>query len=298
MPKSIISNVNQERAHRLLDIIRSTTNHKVSDEHIIIVERNPHYLSLVIEQDILSLFSIPLATKKIVHAPNYVSDNLDLSGLIEEYGDFSIHQTSPIINIVGRTKGVESIIEKITRFLANVEYSGIHHPTQLHRIAVSDIYALNIVTSTQESCYAAKNALLSHPRFRLIEEKDYVTTPKESGYKAVHHYLSWNSIIPQLNDLHLEIHYETLEDHIRNKQGDVAHPERSHIIYSQQKLRKKHHNGGYKIFVFDHPLPPEQIFPQQWICTRTKLSPLIAGAAYYYLLKPIANGDYKITSPR
>src|SRR3989344_1301536 len=196
MPKSIISNVNQERAHQLLDIIRSTTNHKVSDEHIIIVERNPQYLSLLIEQDILSLFSIPLATKKIVHAPNYVSDNLDLSGLIEEYGDFSIHQSSPIINIVGRTKGVESIVEKITRFLANAEYSGIHHPTQLHRIAVSDIYALNIVTSTQETCYTTKNALLSHPRFRLIEEKDYVTRPKESGYKAVHHYLSWNSAIP------------------------------------------------------------------------------------------------------
>ena len=290
MPKTIISNINQERAHQLLDLIRTTTNHNISDKNIIIVERNPNYLSQIIEQDILPLFSISPSTKRIIHAPNYVSDNLDLSGLIEEYGDFSVHDPSPIINIIGRTKGVESIVEKITRFIANPEYlTGIHHPTKINRISVADIYALNIITSTTLSCYQTKNAILAHPHFNLIKEKDYVTKPKESGYKAIHHYLNWNSSIPELNDLHLEIHYESLEDHVGNKQGDPSHAERSHEDYSHKKLQKNHHNGGYKIFIFDHNLSPQQINNQQLIYTKIKLSPLIKGIAYYSILKPVTN---------
>lgn len=86
-------------------------------------------------------------------------------------------QHSPIEFVTGRVKPVSSIIEKAMR--KNIPIEKVEEEIQ-------DIAGLRIVCQFVEDIYMIVNMLRTRNDFSIVEEKDYVSEKKESGYRSYH----------------------------------------------------------------------------------------------------------------
>lgn len=84
---------------------------------------------------------------------------------------------SPIESITGRVKPVQSIIEKARR--KNISLEEV-------RDEVQDIAGVRVVCQFVEDIYSVVNVLRTRKDFTIIEEKDYVSRKKDSGYRSYH----------------------------------------------------------------------------------------------------------------
>lgn len=94
--------------------------------------------------------------------------------------EFSMqYDRNPIESIKSRLKSPISIKTKL-------ENKGL--PTSLDSIEknLNDIAGIRVICSFPEDVYMIADALLSQDDIRLIEEKDYITTPKPNGYRSLH----------------------------------------------------------------------------------------------------------------
>lgn len=93
---------------------------------------------------------------------------------------FSIrYDRNPIETIKSRLKSQESIIEKVKRK---------HYPFTLQSIEenIHDVAGVRVICSFPEDIYLLADCLLKQDDITLVEMKDYIKNPKESGYRSLH----------------------------------------------------------------------------------------------------------------
>ncbi len=107
------------------------------------------------------------------------------SMILESYIDIikseydSLGYYSDIQNIRFRTKSIESIDEKLVS--NNLEFT-----LDNIRDSIKDVIAARIVCLDLEDVKKMVELLTMYPGINIIESKDYITCPKESGYRSHH----------------------------------------------------------------------------------------------------------------
>lgn len=92
------------------------------------------------------------------------------------------HSYMPIHHVKSRLKTFDSLMEKAERY-------GIDDPINnldVIRREVLDIAGIRVICNYEEDINTLMNLLLDQEDVELIRMKDYVNTPKESGYRSVH----------------------------------------------------------------------------------------------------------------
>ena len=86
---------------------------------------------------------------------------------------------NPIESIKSREKTFESIFMKLQKKgLPMTESSIVNH--------INDIAGIRVICSFQEDVYKLTEALLQQDDVTLIIKKDYISNPKENGYRSMH----------------------------------------------------------------------------------------------------------------
>lgn len=94
--------------------------------------------------------------------------------------EFSLRfDRNPINSIKTRIKSPAAMKEKLER-------RGF--PISIHSIEenLADVAGVRVICSFESDVYALASALLSQDDIVLIEKKDYITNPKQSGYRSLH----------------------------------------------------------------------------------------------------------------
>jgi putative GTP pyrophosphokinase len=89
------------------------------------------------------------------------------------------YDRNPIESIKTRVKSMESIVKKVRRKNIALTLDAIEENIQ-------DIAGVRVVCSFPEDIYLLADCLLQQDDIRLIERKDYIEHPKESGYRSLH----------------------------------------------------------------------------------------------------------------
>ena len=89
------------------------------------------------------------------------------------------YDRNPIETIKTRLKSPEGIVKKLTRK---------NYPITLESIEknINDIAGVRVICSFPEDIYLLADCLLQQDDVTLIEIKDYIKKPKESGYRSLH----------------------------------------------------------------------------------------------------------------
>lgn len=96
------------------------------------------------------------------------------------FKEFSLkHSKNPFESIESRIKRPRSIVEKLKR-------KG--YPLTLESIEQNlfDVAGIRVVCSFPEDIYTIAELLIKQDDVRLVERKDYIKEPKESGYRSLH----------------------------------------------------------------------------------------------------------------
>ena len=84
-----------------------------------------------------------------------------------------------IETVKSRIKTPQSIIEKLEKKGLPISFTSMMEN-------LNDIAGIRVICPYISDIYNIKNMLLKHPDIALIEEKDYIKDPKESGYRSLH----------------------------------------------------------------------------------------------------------------
>lgn len=134
-------------------------------------------------------------------------------------------QRSPIEFVTGRVKPQASIEEKLVR--RHVDLARIEQDLQ-------DIAGVRVMTKYVEDIYAVVDMLRQRTDMTILEERDYVTNAKPSGYRSYHIVIEFPVQLPQgVKKILAEIQIRTLsmnswatvEHDLKYKQEDALSPE-------------------------------------------------------------------------
>lgn len=89
------------------------------------------------------------------------------------------YDRNPIESIKTRVKSLEGIVKKVRRKNIPLTLAAIEQN-------IKDIAGVRVVCSFPEDIYLLADCLLQQDDIRLIEKKDYIRKPKESGYRSLH----------------------------------------------------------------------------------------------------------------
>jgi len=78
-----------------------------------------------------------------------------------------------------RIKSPKSIVNKMKKKKYNLTYKEMINK-------VNDIAGIRIICPFQENVYIVRELLLGNPNIRILNEKDYIQSPKKSGYSSLH----------------------------------------------------------------------------------------------------------------
>ena len=90
-----------------------------------------------------------------------------------------IHQYNPIEHIKSRIKSPESIVRKLKK-------KGYESSLENMVKYVNDIAGIRIICSFTSDIYRIADMLRKQSDIKVISTKDYIETPKSSGYKSYH----------------------------------------------------------------------------------------------------------------
>jgi len=94
--------------------------------------------------------------------------------------DFKTFQeTSPIEYIKGRIKAPESIAKKLHK--GNIDLTADNV-----RIHLNDVAGVRIICSFAKDIHYLVELLRAMPDVNILDERDYITNPKPSGYRSYH----------------------------------------------------------------------------------------------------------------
>lgn len=88
-------------------------------------------------------------------------------------------ERNPIESIKTRIKSIDGIVRKMNKKGISLDIDEIEKN-------ISDIAGIRVVCSFPEDIYFLEECLLKQDDIRLIERKDYIKNPKESGYRSLH----------------------------------------------------------------------------------------------------------------
>lgn len=86
---------------------------------------------------------------------------------------------NPIETVKSRIKSPESIANKLIKRNLPVTFESM--TANLH-----DIAGVRVICPYISDIYTVRDILLKQPDIKKIEEKDYIASPKESGYRSLH----------------------------------------------------------------------------------------------------------------
>lgn len=86
---------------------------------------------------------------------------------------------NPIETVKSRIKSPDSIAKKLEKKGLPVNFKAMTENLQ-------DIAGVRVICPYISDIYNVKDMLLKQPDIKLVEEKDYIATPKESGYRSLH----------------------------------------------------------------------------------------------------------------
>ncbi|QST00832.1 GTP pyrophosphokinase family protein [Pontibacillus sp. ALD_SL1] len=98
-----------------------------------------------------------------------------LKGMRAQYEYGAMH--SPIEFVTGRVKPITSILDKARK--KDIPYSNLEDEIQ-------DIAGIRVVCQFVDDIYTVVNMIRMRNDFDILEEKDYITKKKESGYRSYH----------------------------------------------------------------------------------------------------------------
>lgn len=89
------------------------------------------------------------------------------------------YDENPIETIKSRLKSPESIMKKLNK-------KNLPLTTDAIETYITDIAGIRIICSFEEDIYKMAKLLLQQDDVLLVEKKDYIANPKESGYRSLH----------------------------------------------------------------------------------------------------------------
>lgn len=90
-----------------------------------------------------------------------------------------LHERNPIESIKSRLKSVESIAKKLQKKQLPLTVASVEEH-------VRDVAGIRVICSFIDDIYMLADCLLQQDDIRLLEKKDYITHPKENGYRSLH----------------------------------------------------------------------------------------------------------------
>jgi len=143
------------------------------------------------------------------------------------------YDRNPISNVKSRLKSPESIVKKLQRKNLPVSIASIAEE-------LNDIAGVRVVCSFREDVYMLAEALLKQDDIILIEKKDYISNPKDNGYRSLHlivsvpiflsHEKKQMKVEIQLRTIAMDF-WATLEHQLRYKKDIIFTPEMSARLY-------------------------------------------------------------------
>lgn len=107
---------------------------------------------------------------------------------------------NPVEHIKSRIKSKESAIKKLDKKGYDLTYENL----EKH---VHDMVGIRIVCSFMSDVYEIINLIKGSKQFKILEEKDYINDPKDSGYSSYH----INLLVP----IHLDNKIEYVEAEVQ-----------------------------------------------------------------------------------
>lgn len=90
-----------------------------------------------------------------------------------------VHQYNPIEHIKSRMKSAESIVKKLKRY-------GYESTIENMVNYINDIAGIRIICSFTSDIYRIADMIRGQKDLKVVAVKDYITYPKESGYRSYH----------------------------------------------------------------------------------------------------------------
>ena len=89
------------------------------------------------------------------------------------------HKHNPIHHIESRIKSVANIFKKLHRY-------GVPLSLDSAKEHIRDIAGIRVICNYIDDVYAIESMLLKQPDVALITRKDYISQPKDNGYRSLH----------------------------------------------------------------------------------------------------------------
>lgn len=89
------------------------------------------------------------------------------------------HDHNPIEHVSSRLKTPASIMEKARR-------RGVPYDLNEIRSAILDIAGIRVTCSFVSDTYSIRDMLAGHEDIKVMEERDYIRSPKPNGYRSLH----------------------------------------------------------------------------------------------------------------
>lgn len=145
-----------------------------------------------------------------------------LRNIRTQYKDNNLH--TPIEFVTGRVKPKDSILTKAK--LRGVDINRLEEEMQ-------DIAGLRVMCQFVEDIYEVVNLLRQRTDFKIIQERDYITNKKASGYRSYHVVIEYPvQLIMGEKNIYVEIQIRTLAmnfwatiEHSLNYKYDGEFPE-------------------------------------------------------------------------
>ncbi len=127
--------------------------------------------------DLVSANMLPLKTLMAYYQCAIMEVETKFRVLNEE---FSLqYDRNPIESIKTRLKSIEGILKKLRRKNLPLTLASIEQE-------IRDVAGIRVICSFKEDIYMLAKCLLDQDDITLIEKKDYIQNPKESGYRSLH----------------------------------------------------------------------------------------------------------------
>lgn len=115
-----------------------------------------------------------------------------------------IHRYNPIEHIKARIKTPESIVKKLRRY-------GLDFTLDNMEAAVNDIAGVRITCSFTSDIFRLAEMIRDQKDIKVLSTKDYITTPKPSGYRSYHMIISVPVYFSdRIKDVKVEIQIRTV----------------------------------------------------------------------------------------
>ncbi|RDW15979.1 GTP pyrophosphokinase [Oceanobacillus chungangensis] len=181
-----------------------------------------------------------------------------LKGMRPQFEFESSH--SPIEFVTGRVKPIPSIIEKVKmREIAkeNVEQE------------IQDIAGLRVVCQFVDDIYTVVDMLRKRNDFTIVEERDYITKKKKSGYRSYHMIIEYpvemihgrKMVLAEIQIRTLAMNFWATNEHSLNYKYDGRIP---------AEIKERLQNAAEAAFLLDEEMSKikHEIQEAQWIFHR------------------------------